>query len=374
MATLAFIAKPAHATEETAFYQATDLAAAGRHVDAVAAFLTLVDRSPSDPFADDALAEAARLLDERLGDPLRAAATYERLVASFPASRLARRAAARAQTLRTGAGPGGRDAATLASFQEILTGFSGRPRSESIARMEALLVESPGFAEAPRARFWLGSQLLSEGRLDEALVAFRAVATDWPQSEWAPRARKAEGDVLLAAGDLDGAVGAYRALARDGGSEWTRTVGEAIRRVQVERWRARGVKGAWVVVGLFLAGMLAVARRGRGSWRQAVISLARPPIELWYLLPVALLFVAASLTENGAIARAVAWICAGALVITWLSGAALDATSAVRPRLAQALAHAGAAAATMVAICAIAVVRERLVDLLVETIRFGVER
>jgi len=78
--------------DESAFYAAAALERDGRPAEAVEALLALVERDPGDLFADDALLESARILEERLADPVRAAALYERLARDYPASRLATRA------------------------------------------------------------------------------------------------------------------------------------------------------------------------------------------------------------------------------------------------------------------------------------------
>jgi len=347
--------------DESAFYAAAALERDGRPAEAVEALLALVERDPGDLFADDALLESARILEERLADPVRAAALYERLARDYPASRLATRAQRRAEALRAALGPGGAHAREVAEMNAILIGFPTRSREESIARMEKLLASSPEFPDAPRAMLWLGTTLEGGGRRDEALARYREVRRRWPDGEWAARAARAEGDLLLARDELDAAEAAYRALS-----------GEArdamLTRVAVERGRGRLAVAAWIVLALAVAAALAVVWRRAGGLRP----LIRPPAEVLYLLPVALLLAAAGLTENEALARAIAFVCAGGLVITWLSGAALEAARPVgRARLAS---HLVVVALAVAAVVYLAVSRERLIDFILETVRFGPER
>ncbi|MBI4508384.1 MAG: tetratricopeptide repeat protein [Deltaproteobacteria bacterium] len=361
-----------------AFYQAVELEESGRLSEAVKALVDLATRAPGDPLADDALAEAARILEEKLLDPRQAALHYERIVNDYPSSRLALRAKRRAEALRNAMGPGGRDAAVVAEFQEILIGFSSRPVAESIARMERLLGEHPGFAEAPRGLYWLGHRYREAGRHDDAAVQFRRVEAAQPRSEWALLARKARGDMLVDQGDLDGAERVYLSiseLADPGSVETAKVVDGAMQRLGWERWRKRADLAAWTILGLFLLGCGAVTWREAGSLRDAALALARPPVEVLYLLPVALLFVGAALTEHQSIGRSVAFICAAALVTCWLSGVAMDTTRNRRERLGilRGACHALATSFAIAAACYLAVTVDRLDEQLIETVRFGAQ-
>lgn len=362
--------------ERGAFYAAANLARAGHPAEAAEELLALQARSPADPFADDALLEAAQLYEEKLGDPRRAAETYERLVEEYPSSRLAVRARRRAEELRAGMGPDGRDAAALAEWNDVLYGYARRPRAESIARVERLLREHPEFGGAARATYWLGSAYQQEGRDDDALRRFREVVTRWPESEWATRALKAEGDLLTRREDWAGARRAYQTLRGRGDPLAEQTAAEALAALGRARLRARAATAGWAVLGLFAVFAVATTRRAAGSWGDAGRLLARPPVEAVYLVPVAGLFVIAALTEHQAIGRAVTTIAAGAVAVTWLSGAALEAARARAGRvsLARATTHAAAAGMAVLALCYVALFRHRLIDLVIETLRFGAER
>src|SRR5262249_24598081 len=100
----------------------------------------------------------------------------------------------------------------------------------------------------------------------------------------------------------------------------------------------------------------------------------RPPVEVLFLGPVAAVIVGASFTANRAIAPAVTAISIGGLVCAWLSGAALDRLRAHgRPLRARAVAQVIACLLCVAALGYIAMTRDGLVDLLVETVQFGPE-
>jgi TolA-binding protein len=354
------------ASEEGAFYAATRLVEDGRPEDAAAAFVALADRAAEDPFADDALGEAARLYEERLRDPVRAAELYERLARDYPSSRLALRAQRRAETLRAAMGPGNRDAAPLAEFQDVLQGYASRSRKESMERVARLLAEHPDFADAPRASFWLGEQLRKEGDDEAALARFQDVIRRWPGSDWTPRAHKAIGDLYLVRGAWDEAEGAYRLVATSPDASDQRVAEESLERLATARSRARIGLYAWLLLGVFVAAHLLAARRLAGSWREAARALSRPPVEVLYFLPVGLLFVLAAATENWALTHAVELVCGGGFVVIWLSAGALELVrrraGGVRGRHVAMV--ASAAVVAVGSLFWLALTRERLLDML----------
>jgi hypothetical protein len=82
--------------------------------------------------------------------------------------------------------------------------------------------------------------------------------------------------------------------------------------------------------------------------------------------------VAVSFTAHRAIAPAVTLICAGGLVFAWLSGATLDRLRTVgRPLRVRALGHIAMCALGVAALGYIALTRDGLVELLVDTVQFG---
>jgi hypothetical protein len=245
-----------------------------------------------------------------------------------------------------------------------LNGFGQVPHADSVARADALVRDHPTFAGAAQAEYWSGTVLEQDGDLAGAEARWRDVAARWPASEWARRSERRLGDLLLARGDLDGAEAAYRAAGSD-----------ALGLLAVERWRARAAVLAWILLGSLALAAAVDARRLAGSWRGAAAALARPPGEAIYLLPVAVGLVAAGYSENWAIAHALAFICGGGLVVTWISGAVLETARRAAPvRARRVAAHIVAAALAVAAVVYLAITRERLVDMLIETIRFGPDR
>src|SRR5581483_1362017 len=75
----------AHAQSGQAeFDAATALEAKGEYAQAADALEKLARERPDDPFADDALFEAATIAEERLGDPERAARLYDAVAKKYP--------------------------------------------------------------------------------------------------------------------------------------------------------------------------------------------------------------------------------------------------------------------------------------------------
>ena len=112
----------------------------------------LVEESPQDEYAPDALLEAAALAEEHLGAPAHAAALYQRLLERYPTHRHALRAAARRDFLAANLTAG---EAPLVEYQAILTEAAKRPPAESRARLERLLATYPTFPLARQARLWI---------------------------------------------------------------------------------------------------------------------------------------------------------------------------------------------------------------------------
>jgi hypothetical protein len=226
--------------------------------------------------------------------------------------------------LRASIGPDGSGAAPLAAFQDVLGGFGDRSRAESMARVEKLLADHPGWTDAPRARLWLGAQREQVGELEGAMEEYRKVTDAVKEGEWAVRGWRARGDLLLLHGDLDGAAAAYRevdSLARTPGEQaMARAADERLETARVRRDWARA---AWAVLGVFVLLMVGSARRGAGSMGAAWRGLARPPTEALYLLPVAALLAAAAQTEHVLLGHAVTIVALGGVGVAWLNGATL---------------------------------------------------
>jgi hypothetical protein len=100
----------------------------------------------------------------------------------------------------------------------------------------------------------------------------------------------------------------------------------------------------------------------------------RPPLELLFLAPVAAVLVGVALTTHQTIAPAVLTLSAGGLVASGLSGATLDLLRAAgRPLGRRAVLHATLSAVAVIALLYIALLRDDLLDMVIETVRFGPE-
>jgi hypothetical protein len=142
----------------------------------------------------------------------------------------------------------------------------------------------------------------------------------------------------------------------------TRT--ELERMIHRGRLRARLYIAAWIALVLAfvgLAGSFMQASRRARRWS------ARPPIEVIYGAPVAAVIVLASFTAHRAIGPAVLRISLVGLALAWLSGAALELAGGRLRAVLQVL----ACVVGVVAIGYIALTYDGLLDLLVETVRFG---
>jgi len=363
-------AAPAPAEPDAAFEQALQLVAAGKRAEAADALEALASSRP-DAAAAAAVAKAAELR-EALGQPHRALALYRRLIARYPDSRLVRRARVRARVLQRGLGGSPGDAAAYADYQRIIGGV---PRLEQVRRARALVAAHPDAPAADDARMLLGSASRDLGWPDEAVRWYREVARRNPGTPRYYLARKGEADALAAYGRFDAARAVYRELAATGDRRYRLWAEKGVEELDRAQRRSRLAQLAWVVVALVALGLLVSARRQAGSWRGLARRLARPPVEVWYLAPVALVVVLASATSNGMIARAVRFVLIGALALTWLSGATLEAARRRAGRVSwkRAAVHAAGAAAAVVALCYLAMMHDRLLDMVVETWRHGPE-
>ncbi|MBZ0234257.1 MAG: hypothetical protein K8M05_18145, partial [Deltaproteobacteria bacterium] len=113
-------------------------------------------------------------------------------------------------------------------------------------------------------------------------------------------------------------------------------------------------------------------RRRAGSMRGAVRALWPPPLEVVYLVPVALVIGVVAEYGNLLAARAVQLVLFGALAITWLSGAGLElARRKGAIPVSVIVLHAAVAALASIALVYSAVMHEQLIDVLIETWRRG---
>jgi hypothetical protein len=98
----------------------------------------------------------------------------------------------------------------------------------------------------------------------------------------------------------------------------------------------------------------------------------RPPLEVLFLAPVAAVLVGVALTTHETIAPAVLTLSIGGLVLAGVSGATLDLLRASdRPLRGRAILHAALSVVAVVGLLYIALMRDDLLDMVIETVRFG---
>ena len=321
---------------------------------ALEAAVHAVESGPAD---GDALYAAALAADERLAQPARALALYERLLREQPSYFRAVTAEKRAVILRAEIGPG--HGAEADAFAKLVAEADRVP--DVVPRAEALAAAPwPG---APATLLWLAEWLRRHARYDEAQARYAQVAERWPASREAQLARRGAAGAAIDAHEWDRAdqLAAALPVAADA-DRLTRD--ELLRAAARGRLREHLYIAAWIALAVVLAGLagaLALA-----AWRARRISL-RPPIEIVYGAPIAAVLMIASFTAHRAIGPAVTRISLVGLALAWLSGATLE----LRPGRMRALINVVACVVGTLAIAYIAVTRDGLIDMLIETVRFG---
>lgn len=321
----------------------------------------------------DVLFAAARACEDKLHDPARAVALYDRIVADHPTARAAAAAERRGAALREQIGPRGEHAALAADLARLVATADAQPAgavTQVIERADRLAAAAwPG---APTAALWLADWLRIIGRYDAAQARYAQIIDRWPGTPTARAAlHGAAGCALEARAWSLAETLAHRLPAADEAEQASRD--EVLAAVAHGRARDRWYVVAWLAaLGAFagLAGSLVeAARRGPPGARWPAL---RPPLEAVFLAPVALVLIGVAFTAHRLIAPAVATIALGGLALTWLSGAALDQLRATgRAHRVRSVAHVIACLAGVAALAYVALIRGDLLDMLLETVRFG---
>ncbi|HEX3764185.1 MAG TPA: hypothetical protein VHW23_36075 [Kofleriaceae bacterium] len=313
---------------------------------------------------------AARACEDRLEDPARALALYERIAREQPSARVAAAAARRAAALRELVGPHGESAALADQLTRLIAHADALPADEVLRTGDALAAAAwPG---APRAGLWLADWLRRSGHAADAAARYARVAARWPDRPEAREAMRGEAGCAIDARDWSRAETlAARLPAVEPADRGIRD--ELLAAARRGRRRARWYAVAWLALaGAFTAllGSLAEALlRGPPGTRRAAL---RPPLEVAYLAPIVAVLVGVAFTAHPLIAPAVTTISAGGVALAWLSGAALERLRAGdRPRRLRAAGHIVACLAGVAALAYIALTRDNLLDALIETVRFG---
>jgi hypothetical protein len=354
------------APERAAVLDALSSEDRGRIEAAVAAVAAPGDADP------DVLFAAARACEDKLDDPGRAVALYDRITGEHPSARVAAAAARRAAALRALIGPHGETSALAGELAQLIAHADAEPVADVIRRGDRLADAAwPG---APRGALWLADWLRRSGRLAEARARYAAIVARWPA---APEARDAlRGGAGCAIDAHDWSLAEALAARLPAAEPADRIIRDDLLAAAARgRRRARWYLAAQLAIAGALAALLgslaeAILRSPPGTRRRAL----RPPIEVVYLAPVAAVLIGVALTAHRLIAPAVALISAGGVALTWLSGSALEQLRVTgRPRRLRAAGHMLACLAGVAALAYIALTRDGLLDALIETVRFGPE-
>ncbi|HET7501581.1 MAG TPA: tetratricopeptide repeat protein [Kofleriaceae bacterium] len=369
-------------------------------VERAVATIAAAPAAQADP---DVLFAAGRACEDKLLDPARAIAIYQRIVAEHPAARVAAAASRRIAALSELIGPPGHpghSAGHAAALAQLVAHADAEPAWAVLARGEQLAGAAwPG---APAAALWLADWLRRSGRLVEAQAHYARVVARWPESPQARAALRGGAGCALEAHDWSLAEALARRLPATAPGDPAGAAGptdphadprldlhadppgdpiDAIARADLLRLAARGRRrdlgqlAAWLAISLALVALLgSLAEATLRSPRATRRSPLRPPIEAVFLLPVVAVLIGVAVTAHRAIAPAVTAISLGGLALTWLSGATLEQLRTCgRAHRLRSLAHVAACLTGVAGLVYLALIHGNLIDLLVETIRFGPE-
>ena len=318
---------------------------------------------PVTRWTDDAWSEAARLA-ERTGDIARARRDLERVLAVTSDDQLARRARAELARLTATTGAAGEWTAVAADQARIEArlGQPGDPKP-ALAELEALVAAHPDYPRAWAAMIEIAHGWQRDGAAAHAIAWLERARDAAPAGPDRTHASAELVRGLVLAGELGRARGEL-AVVPD--PVVARSLEQTLARAETRRTIR------WLVAGLLVA--LAIAalvslRRAAGSWRAALRRLVRPPAEVIYFAPIALVFVIVAQTGNPLVASAVRAIAIAGAIIAWVSGAILEAVRVRRGRigLPRAAGHALAALLAVACVAYLAVEHDRVIDFLIDT-------
>jgi hypothetical protein len=330
--------------------------------------VAVIEKSPSSPALADALFRAAMACEDTLADPARALALYERIVRDLPDWRSAGSAERKVAALRGRIGSGNEHARVAADFAQLIA--DADRLAPDVVEQRARVLATADWPGAPDVALWLAEWLRRTGRLDDAQAQYAEIATRWPGTKYQVLGIRGGAGNAIDARDWDLADRLSDQLPQL--DDMDRIVRDDLMRLSrrgrlIDRWYLRAWWVAALAFMLLFASLAEVALRvGRPRWR--------PPIEVIYLAPIAIVLVGVALTTHSLIAPAVALLAGGGLALAWISGVALDTLRAhdrnVRRR---ALAHAAVCAVAVLALAVIALGRGNLLEMVIETVQFGPE-
>lgn len=330
---------------------------------ALAEAVAAIERAPTSPGLGDVLFAAARACEDRLYDPGRALALYERIARELPDAGVSIAASRRAAMLR-GSREYAREASQLA---QLIALADLLPPGEVERRADALAnIAWPGAIDA---QLFVADWLCRTQRFGDSQSRYTRLLASASTSEQARIARRNAAGCAIDAKDWRRAAELAATLTGD-------EIDEAIRADLFDSI-ATGKRRAWLYSGAWIASVIAavlllvsfaeaVARGGLRAppWL--------PPVEVMFLAPLTLVVVVASYAIDQLIAPAVVRISVAGVVTAWLSGATLDLLRRRgRPVRLRAIVHVVNCALLVVSVGYIAITRGGLLDMLSETVRFG---
>jgi hypothetical protein len=332
----------------------------------IAAAIDTIERAPGNA---ETLFAAARAADQTLGDPALAARLYERVAHDFPDASVAMPASRRGEQLRDELGPHDEYAAQTRAFAQLIA--RAGTNEDEIARDATALADQkwPGAADV---LLWETEYLCARGAYDRAQATYATLHARYASSPQAIEGMREATSCALEAKNWALA----HALAKElpGGNPVEDATKEALlsaaaRGLRRETFGTAAYLALALALLVLLASLADASLRGGRRWPRL-----RPPIEAMFLAPLAVVFFAIAFAAQRVIAPAVARIMLTGLVLAWISGATLDLLRMRgRPSRARSLVQVAACLLGVVAIAYIALVRDGLLDMLLETAKYGPE-
>jgi hypothetical protein len=362
-------ADAAGAAAERAFQAAVARAAAGDPA-AIDRFEALAAERPITRWTDNAYAEAARLA-ERAGDLPRARRNLAQVVAVGTDGALVARARAALDRLAGATGGGRWDAVAREDERLLAEAMGGGDPRAALVALEELVQRSPGYPRATMLRLAIAAGWEREGHGGRAIARLREALAGAPVAERS-RAGLELARALIRQRDLGEAAAVLDALEAGPGADRA-AIGKVRESLAVAERRAYLRFALWIALAVIALCAATALRRDAGSWRAAARRLARPPAEVVFLAPIGAVMALVARTGNPLVADAVAAIAGVGVAVAWLSGALLEAARARRGAVTapRALLHAAFAAVAVFAASYLAVDRDRMIDLVVETWKHG---
>lgn len=317
---------------------------------ALSAAVTEIEKSPTTRELADVLFAAGRACEDRLLDPARALHLYERIVRELPDASVAIAASRRIEKLRDVRG----QEAEARAFALVVANADAWPAPVIVARTSSLA------HAVPSATPWLADWLCGKQIFDAAQALYARL----------PEGNRNAAGCAIDAGNFELArqlastlpdAGADAAIKRD--------LLAAAARGQT---RARLYDVSWIA--LLVTAIALLASLIEAQLHRRRLPPLRPPIEVLFLAPLAVVVLATTYATQRTIWPAVARITIVGFILTWISGATLDTLRASgRSIRLRAIGHVIAVATAVLAVGYIAVTREGLMDMFVETLRYGPE-